>query len=331
MSLFSTGTTTHPAVTIDEISDPTAIGAGIDLLEQDGVQLQSVPLQARRVIVRLKDAAVVYQSSNLRVRTHTRLREGLLAYVTFGPEAHGTANGLQIGPDLMLVGEPTTEVSFVAEASWESVAFLLPPQDIRAHLEARQREAEFHMVQGIELLQVEPESVRKLYNWGKRLTDTAAQQPELFDDRKREQGAARVELLETLLATIKGASDFESGRRERTRQSRSRIVRIVEEYALSHLADHIYVSDLCRVAAVSERSLELAFKEVVGLSPVAYLIRLRLHKVRQGLLTGTPGSNTVSATALDWGFWHFGDFTHSYKSLFGELPSETLRRPPGPT
>ncbi len=66
----------------------------------------------------------------------------------------------------------------------------------------------------------------------------------------------------------------------------------------------------------------------MGLGPVAYLIRLRLHRVRQALLGATPGSTTVSATALDWGFWHFGEFSSAYKDCFGELPSDTLRRVP---
>jgi AraC family ethanolamine operon transcriptional activator len=90
--------------------------------------------------------------------------------------------------------------------------------------------------------------------------------------------------------------------------------------------ERIYVTDLCRAAAVSERALEYAFREVMGLTPVAYLIRLRLHRVRQALLAGTHGSTTVSAVALDWGFWHFGEFSRAYKGCFGELPSDTLRR-----
>ena len=86
------------------------------------------------------------------------------------------------------------------------------------------------------------------------------------------------------------------------------------------------MSDLCRVAAVSERALEYAFKGMLGLTPVAYLARLRLHRVRHALQAPARGDKTVSAVALDWGFWHFGEFSRAYKACFGELPSETLRR-----
>jgi len=64
----------------------------------------------------------------------------------------------------------------------------------------------------------------------------------------------------------------------------------------------------------------------MGMTPVAHLTRIRLHRVRQELLAAAPGSTTVTAAALDWGFWRFGEFARDYKACFGELPSETLRR-----
>ena len=78
-------------------------------------------------------------------------------------------------------------------------------------------------------------------------------------------------------------------------------------------------------------ALQYAFKEVMGLTPVHYLMRLRLHRVRQALLAATHASSTVSAEALEWGFWHFGEFARADKACFGELPSDTLRRAPGKT
>jgi AraC-like DNA-binding protein len=286
-----------------------------------------MPLRARRVIVRLAAATVVLHSCNRRLRTATRVHAGLHAYVAFGPQAHGTINGLPVRPGLLLSASAETEARFVVEPGWETITFLLSLQDVHEHLAARQRR--LHLTQGIEVLQVDPDDANKLFEWGKRLTTTAARQPEIFNQGKNERRAAYVELFETLLPVLGDAHELEPTRSDRTGLAHSDLIKIAEAHALSHIDEHPSVSDLCRAAGVSERTLEYAFHDVVGMTPVAYLIRLRLHRVRQTLLAGTHGSTTVTTEALNWGFWHFGDFSRAYKECFGELPSDTLRRPPG--
>ena len=313
-------------VTDVEISDPTDANAGVELLDLDAVQLQSVPMRVRRVVVRLESAAVVFHSTNLRVRTHTTARNGLLAYVTSGPAAIGMVSGVPVRPGLMHAVEPGAEVTFVTSPGWESISFLVPPDSVRAHLTARQREGEFHLPIGVEPLQVDAGRVQELFDWGKRLVDAATQQPSLFDEATRERVAAEDELLEVLLATLRVADDLEPGRSDRTRKAHSQIVEVAEAYALAHIGERLHVTDLCRVAAVSERTLEYAFKETAGLTPMNYLVRLRLHRVRQALLGAAPDSTTVSIEALNCGFWHFGEFSRAYRECFGELPSDTLRR-----
>ena len=216
----------------------------------------------------------------------------------------------------------------VTDAGYESITVLASPADIHAHLRARGREEDFRLPRGAETLQADAAMVRRLFEWGKRLVDTAARQPALFNDREDQRAAAQVEMVETLLATLGAATGREPARADHARQSQTLVVKAAEEYALSHVDERVYVTDLCRAAAVSERVLEYAFKEVMGMTPVAYLTRLRLHRVRQALLAATHGSTTVSAVALDWGFWHFGEFSRAYKDCFGELPSDTLRRKP---
>jgi len=316
----------HPGVTVVDISDPTEANSGVELFDLDAVQLQSQPLRVRRVIIRLDSAAVVFHSTNLRVRTRTSVGKGWLAYVTFGPHARGTVNGLPVRPGLMLTSPPDTENTFVTDGGWESITFLLPPEDIRAHLTARGRESEFHLPSGVEPLLVDAGRIRGLFEWGKRLVETAIHQPDLFDEPTKERVAAQEELLEMLLATLHVAGDLESTRSDRTRQAHNLVVKIAEDYAMAQTGDRLYVTDLCKAAAVSERTLEYAFKEIMGLTPMTYLSRLKLHRVRQTLLASLPGSTTVSIAALNWGFWHFGEFSRAYKECFGELPSETLRR-----
>jgi transcriptional regulator GlxA family with amidase domain len=147
-------------------------------------------------------------------------------------------------------------------------------------------------------------------------------------DVPQTQTAAQIDLLETLLATLGSAGHVESAAEDLTRRAHSRVVQIAEDYALSHAAERPYVTDLCEAAGVSERTLQCAFRKVMGMTPVAHLTRLRLHRVRHALRTATQASTKVTTEALRWGFWHFGDFSRACKDCFGELPSDTLRRKP---
>jgi AraC-like DNA-binding protein len=322
----SSGSDDRPAVSVVEYTDPTLAGQDFELIAQDAVQLQSSPLRVRRVVVRLGDATVAFHSTNLSVRTRTAPHQGQLGYVTFGPRVTGTVNGLPVSPGLLLAAEPSAQVRFVTSVDWESIAFLLRPEYVAAHLSARQRGEEFRMPRGVETLHADAATVQGLFDWGKRLVDAAAVEPAPFNESADRRAAAQVELVETLLAALRETADRPPDRGELAKQEQSRLVRIAEDYALAHVGERLYVSDLCRVTAVSERALEYAFKATLGLAPVAYLARLRLHRVRNALQTPTRSTKTVSAIALDWGFWHFGEFSRAYKACFGELPSETLRR-----
>ena len=313
-------------MTVVEITDPTTANETIEVLDQEVVQLGSQRLRARRISVRLESALVLFHRTNLRVRTRTSVNGGLVAYGACGPRAEGTANGLPMRSGTMLAVQPGTEVVFVSEPGYESVFALLEPDEIDTHIRGRQQENAFRMPRGAEILRREPASVRRFFEWGKRLVDTAARRPGLFNDRRETRVAAQVELLETLLAALGAATDFHPPRSDLKRLAQSRIVKIAEDHALSSVGDRLYLTDLCRVAGVSERALEYAFKEIMGMTPTAYLTRVRLHRVRKALQALTRASTTVSAEALNQGFWHFGDFSRAYRECFGELPSQTLRR-----
>lgn len=315
-----------PAVTVVEITDPTAAGDNIEFLDQDVVQLQSNPLRAKRVIVRLVECVVVYQSTNQPVRTRSRASPDLIGFVAFGQQAEGTFNGLAVRPDLLLAVEPGVAGEFVVGAGYDSVTVFLPPAELRKQLDIRQRADEFRFPRGVEILQSSTSDTRTLFDWGKNVAETAVRQPELFDDHVTSRETACIELLEMLLAALASSKEYESTRGDRTMQTHSRIVHVAEDHATTHTGKRVSVTELCEAADVSERTLQYAFQKVMGMTPVAYLTRLRLHRVRQTLRKSTDGTTTVSAAALRWGFWHFSDFSRMYKICFGESPSTTLKQ-----
>jgi AraC family ethanolamine operon transcriptional activator len=83
---------------------------------------------------------------------------------------------------------------------------------------------------------------------------------------------------------------------------------------------------LCREAGASERTLQYAFQDHFGLSPRKFINIARLNTVRRALLVANPATNKVSDLAAHREYWHSGQFAADCRRLFGELPSETLRR-----
>jgi AraC family ethanolamine operon transcriptional activator len=107
---------------------------------------------------------------------------------------------------------------------------------------------------------------------------------------------------------------------------RSLVVRQVEEYMLAHLEKPITLKDICQTVNTGKSPLNYGFQEVLGVSPLNYLKILRLQAARQRLQTSDPDITTVTQIAQRFGFWHLGRFSRYYQEMFGELPSETLRR-----
>jgi len=89
----------------------------------------------------------------------------------------------------------------------------------------------------------------------------------------------------------------------------------------------VTVADLCAAASVNERTLQYAFRESFGLSPLGFLHLRRYHAARRDLLAADSRISTVQEIAQYNGFYQMGRFAVRYKALFGESPSHTLMKP----
>jgi transcriptional regulator GlxA family with amidase domain len=93
------------------------------------------------------------------------------------------------------------------------------------------------------------------------------------------------------------------------------------------------MADLARATNVSARTLQAAFRQYTGMSPMNYLRQLRLTRVHEDLLAADPRLHTVAGIAHRHGFPHLGRFAATYRARYGFNPSTALRlRPPsGPS
>ncbi|MFN7572328.1 MAG: helix-turn-helix domain-containing protein [Betaproteobacteria bacterium] len=98
----------------------------------------------------------------------------------------------------------------------------------------------------------------------------------------------------------------------------------VQDWIDAHLAEPITLGQLCRVAGVGERCLQLAFQSQRGISPMRYVLERRLAAAHRRLRRAAPGEDVTQA-AIDAGFSHLGRFAALYRGAYGESPSQTLR------
>ena len=263
---------------------------------------------------------LVYHFAAQPFRSRSRLETPHHVVATYSSTTTGTIDGRSITPTMLGVAATGAQPELVAGGGYRTVLFLVPPDQVEPYVQFR--DAGPHFLEG------QAASVTGLHRWGRSVLRAAEQGPRLFDESRHVRDGVRREMIERLGDTLASTREFHLRDAEITKVNHSRLVRKVQDYALETIDRRIHLKDLCDAARVSERALRYAFQDVLGMSPVAYLSRLRLHRVHNSLKHATPGTTTVTEEAFSWGFWHAGEFSKAYKECFEESPSDTLSREP---
>ncbi|HYN78481.1 MAG TPA: helix-turn-helix domain-containing protein [Lamprocystis sp. (in: g-proteobacteria)] len=167
-----------------------------------------------------------------------------------------------------------------------------------------------------------PRERRVLGTWLRRLLDRVHTDPQVLA-YPAAVAALECDLLDGLLRTLCLAMP---GRRLEGARRRRRGFELAIEYIRAADLGGLNAPALCAEVGVSQRTLEYAFQEQLGTSPMDFIRRLRLHATRRALLAGERGGPTVAEIAMTFGFYQLGRFATEYRTLFGELPSTTLSR-----
>jgi AraC-like DNA-binding protein len=94
----------------------------------------------------------------------------------------------------------------------------------------------------------------------------------------------------------------------------------------AHAGEPLTAAEIAAAAGIGVRGLQVAFRRHMNQTPLEYLRRVRLERVHRELQAAAPGAGvTVKAIARRWGFANPGRFTAEYRTLYGHLPSHTLR------
>jgi AraC-like DNA-binding protein len=100
-----------------------------------------------------------------------------------------------------------------------------------------------------------------------------------------------------------------------------------EDALAAHGDPHLNLPALCSAIGVPERTLRACCTEFLGMSPSRYHLLRRLNMVRSALRRADPETTSVAEIARDHQFLELGRFAVAYRTVFGEMPSFTLRSP----
>lgn len=86
------------------------------------------------------------------------------------------------------------------------------------------------------------------------------------------------------------------------------------------------VRELAIEIGVTERALQTAFKNFLGLSPTELIRRQRMERIRAELEDPFTSERNILGAANKWGVQNRSTLVSSYRKQFNEAPSETLER-----
>ncbi|GAB5337474.1 HTH-type transcriptional regulator EutR [Pseudomonas fluorescens] len=249
----------------------------------------------------LQGVQVYEECMNTRVEQHFNAPPGALAFCFDGSD-----NALY-----MLNGESRN--TWITPENYREVAVVFGPQFVQRHgLDVAKLEGLF----------MAPLTCQQNALFTRWLSGTLTRLSATLDPISRD--TLTQQLLDDCLFILDNACVCLDRSSLQRRSAERQLMARIGEWAADAPDETVNLLELAQIAGVPLRHLQQGFKTYTGMSPAQWLRLRRLNGARRELLSATD--TTVAEVAMNWSFWHLGRFSNSYRALFKELPSETLKR-----
>ena len=233
-------------------------------------------------------------------------------------------SGTEVAPNEIVCYPLESEHHYRAITSYCCGGMSLTQEDFEAYEEALTGRPQ-PPPSAMRVVRPQPHLIARLLKLHKAVTDLVAIAPDVV--LQPEVGKAiEQELARALIACLADPDTDEAHRPSRQRLS---VMARLEQMLRAQADEPLYVTDVCAGIGVSERTLRHYCQDQLGMSPQQYLWLRRMNLAQRALAHAEPTAKTVTEIANEHGFAELGRFAVNYRKLFGELPSLTLRRPPG--
>ncbi|MBV7575296.1 helix-turn-helix domain-containing protein [Pseudomonas sp. PDM32] len=251
----------------------------------------------------LQGVEIYEESMNTRVEQNFSAPQGSLSFC------------FDRGDNALYVLNGESRNIWITPENYQEIAVVFGPEFVKRH------SLDIARLEGLFMAPLNSQQNALFCRW---LSGTLTRLSQTFDPPSRE--ALTQQLLDDCLFILDNACvGLDQGALQRRAGERA-IMKRVGEWAADTPEEHLNLLELSHVAGVSLRQLQHAFKTYTGMAPTQWLRLRRLNSARRELLSRTPTQTTVAEVAMHWSFWHLGRFSSSYRALFKELPSDTLKR-----
>jgi AraC family ethanolamine operon transcriptional activator len=288
--------------------------------ESEPVQLTKGPLDLVLTTAGVGGCSLLQVSAGPRIADQSVVHAGTIGFVLV--ERPQIWCGMQIEPPTLLVMSTGREMRSVLAPNFRSLEFYFEEKDVAAHplgrlLRRSSRDPERSVIP------LNDRSANQL----RTVADAVYAGCDIPVDGRGAvafQDALQRRILDLLERII--SPHFETALRQKQEPRRplsARLAVTALEQIERNRQETISVSALCAHLGVSRRALELAFANLLGVSPGQYLLAYRLNLARN--ILATKGGRVADSAEIG-GFQDGSRFAFQYRRLFGELPSETLER-----
>lgn len=172
------------------------------------------------------------------------------------------------------------------------------------------------------IIRPHPQLTSRLLKLHRAIGQLAQDAPEVLELPEVLRGLENelIHVMVRCLADCMGIEPTTGGRRH------DAIVARFEDFLAANPDRPLYLTEICAAIGVAERTLRASCEEHLGMGPIRFLNLRRMHLAHRALRQADPSQSTVTRIATNHGFWELGRFSVAYRELFGESPSETLRR-----
>lgn len=284
-------------------------------------QVSPGPFHGQVEYVQLNGIIFYRESWNLKVVANGETPKG---YFMFGgsvsPERTVDWCGNMATREHLAFGRPSSEMEILFPLETHHVA-LLVPHHLMLHYFGEEFLADLLSSQ-LHHLTCNQQHGCNLVTRLDRMVNKYLANVELLADA-RECKAAELHIINDLAESF---IDFDTQAHQTTTPSQRRKVLHHAIRMSKNIRGPITIPEYAATTGMSQRTLELAFQESLGITPRQFLRIHLLNCIRRELLKGDAESTTITEIATHWNFTELGRFAVNYKQLFGESPSMTLGR-----